>query len=88
MERKDVCIYVHGKGGSAEEAGHYRPLFPNDEVIGFDYRAQTPWEAKKEFPAFFAAEGKRQAAAGAETCRDGEGERAVRPVGLCVQTRK
>ena len=47
-------IYVHGKSGSAEEAAHYRPLFPNDEVIGFDYRAQTPWEAKEEFPAFFA----------------------------------
>ncbi len=24
------------------------------EVIGFDYRSQTPWEAKKEFFAFFA----------------------------------
>ena len=23
------------------------------EVVGFDYRAQTPWEAKQEFPSFF-----------------------------------
>ena len=30
------------------------PLFPGCEVIGFDYRAQTPWEAKEEFPQFFA----------------------------------
>ena len=47
-------VYVHGKGGSAAEADHYRLLFPDCEVIGFDYRAQTPWEAIEEFPAFFA----------------------------------
>ena len=56
---KSIVIYVHGKGGSAEEAGHYRPLFPDSEVIGFDYRAQSPWEAKEEFPLFFAAQRKR-----------------------------
>ena len=31
---KESMIYVHGKGGSAEEADHYRPLFPNCEIIG------------------------------------------------------
>ena len=46
-------IYVHGKGGCAEEAKHYQPLFPDSDVIGFDYHAQTPWEAKEEFPRFF-----------------------------------
>ena len=46
-------IYVHGKGGSAEESKHYQPLFPDSDVIGFDYHAQTPWEAKSEFPRFF-----------------------------------
>ena len=51
---KRIIVYVHGKGGSAAEAGHYKPQFPNCEVIGFDYRAQTPWEAKEEFPRFFA----------------------------------
>ena len=51
---KDSIVYVHGKGGSAQEAEHYKALFPHDEVIGFDYRSQTPWEAKKEFFAFFA----------------------------------
>ena len=50
---KNTVVYVHGKGGSAEEAGHYKPLFPNSEVIGFDYRSKTPWEAKEEFPQFF-----------------------------------
>ena len=54
MNTKNIVIYVHGKGGSAEEAEHYKPLFPDSEVIGFDYRAQTPWEAKEEFAHFFA----------------------------------
>ena len=48
-----LVIYVHGKGGCAEEAKHYHPLFPDSDVIGFDYHAQTPWEAKEEFPRFF-----------------------------------
>ena len=56
---KESIIYVHGKGGSAEEADHYKPLFPNCEVIGFDYRSQTPWEAKEEFPIFFAQQRRR-----------------------------
>ena len=50
---KDIVVYVHGKGGSAAEAGHYIPLFPDSEVIGFDYRAHDPWEAAEEFPRFF-----------------------------------
>ena len=53
---KNLIIYVHGKGGSAGEAECYKSLFPKDEVIGFDYRSQTPWEAKKEFSAFFAVQ--------------------------------
>lgn len=48
-----IVVYVHGKGGAAAEAEHYRPLFPEAEVIGFDYRAQTPWDAKEEFLPFF-----------------------------------
>ncbi len=51
---KNIVIYVHGKGGSAQEAEHYKALFPDGEVVGFDYRAKTPWEAVEEFPAFFA----------------------------------
>ena len=37
---KERIVYVHGKGGSAEEAGHYQPLFPDSEVIGFGNRSQ------------------------------------------------
>lgn len=53
---KDLIVFVHGKGGSAEEAEHFKPLFPESEVVGFDYRSQTPWEAGGEFPVFFAAQ--------------------------------
>lgn len=51
---KNIVVYVHGKGGSAEEAGHYKKLFPESEVIGFDYRSQMPWDAEGEFRTFFA----------------------------------
>lgn len=53
-ERKNTVIYVHGKGGTAAEAAHYQSLFPGQNVIGLAYHAQTPWEAKAEFPPFFA----------------------------------
>lgn len=59
MNTKNIVMYVHGKGGSAEEAEHYKPLFPDSEIIGFDYRAQTPWEAKEEFAQFFAQQRQR-----------------------------
>ncbi|EJU22263.1 hypothetical protein HMPREF1152_1315 [Mogibacterium sp. CM50] len=36
-----------------EEAEHYKGLFPDSEVIGFDYRSQTPWDAITEFQNFF-----------------------------------
>ena len=48
-------VYIHGKGGSAEEAEHYKPLFKDREVVGFDYKSQTPWEAKDEFSKYFDA---------------------------------
>ena len=50
---KNLVIYVHGKGGNADEALHYKSLFPNADVLGFDYKAETPWDAKKEFPVCF-----------------------------------
>lgn len=56
---KNIVIYVHGKGGSAEEAEHYRKLFPEAEVIGFNYRATAPWEANEEFLQFFTEQRKR-----------------------------
>ena len=55
----EIVVYVHGKGGSAQEAEHYKALFPDCEVIGFDYHAQSPWEATEEFSGFFTAVRKR-----------------------------
>lgn len=48
-----AVLYIHGKGGNAREAKHYEPLFPGGDVVGFDYAAQTPWEARLEFPGFY-----------------------------------
>ena len=50
---KNLVIYVHGKGGNADEALHYKNLFPEADVLGLDYKAETPWDAKNEFPAYF-----------------------------------
>ena len=50
---KKLDIYVHGKGGTAEEAKHYQPLFAESDVIGFDYKSQYPWEAGSEFSDFY-----------------------------------
>ena len=47
----NAVLYIHGKNGSAAEAEHYRPLFPDCEVVGLDYRGATPWEAGPEIAA-------------------------------------
>ena len=48
-----TLIYIHGQYGSPEEAEHFRPLLPDCEVFGFDYKAQTLWEAEREFAEYF-----------------------------------
>ena len=45
---KDAVLYIHGKGGSAAESEHYRPLFPEWDVMGLDYQSYTPWETGAE----------------------------------------
>ena len=45
---KGAVLYIHGKGGSAAECEHYRPLFPDCEVFGLDYQTITPWETGAE----------------------------------------
>ncbi len=51
MRKKNAVLYIHGKGGSVEESGHYKPLFPGCEVLGLDYQSFTPWETGKEIYA-------------------------------------
>ena len=48
---KKLVLYLHGKGGSPEESGHYKPLFPDCQVLGLDYRGSVPWEAGPEIRA-------------------------------------
>ncbi len=50
---KKVIVYIHGKGGNAQEAEHYKNLFRSCDVIGFDYRSSTPWDTKQEFSEYF-----------------------------------
>ena len=47
----DAALYIHGKGGSAAECEHYKPLFPDCEVFGLDYQTFTPWETSAEIHA-------------------------------------
>lgn len=53
MLNRTLVLYIHGKGGTAGEVEHYKPLFADCDVVGLDYRAETPWDAKAEFPVAF-----------------------------------
>ena len=44
----NALLYIHGKGGSAAESEHYKPLFPDYDVMGLDYQTFSPWETGKE----------------------------------------
>lgn len=46
-----AIIYIHGKGGNAEEAEHYKPICMGYDVIGLDYQFFTPWDTKGEILA-------------------------------------
>jgi len=47
--KNTLVIYVHGKGGNADEAEHYKKLFADCDVVGFDYKSETPWDFKNKF---------------------------------------
>ena len=51
MKNNKAVLYVHGKGGNASEAEFYEAIFPECGVMGFDYKAETPWESIGEFQA-------------------------------------
>ena len=53
-QMKRLLVYVHGKGGRAEEATHYRSLFPRADVVGLDYEGKTPWDTAKELRSAIA----------------------------------
>lgn len=43
-----AVLFIHGKCGNADEAEHYKPLFPSCAVMGLDYKSFTPWETGEE----------------------------------------
>ena len=47
-----MVVYIHGAGGSASEAEFYKEIFSED-VIGLDYKSNTPWDFKEETKVFF-----------------------------------
>lgn len=49
IDKDTLVLYIHGKGGSVNEAEHYKPMFPMCDVVGLDYKSDTPWDAKEEF---------------------------------------
>ena len=55
---KKLVVYVHGKGGTYEESEHYKSLFVDSNVIGFDYKSLNPWDAKEEFERFWSEQSK------------------------------
>lgn len=50
---KALVIYIHGRGGNIEETNHYQSIFRESDVIGFEYKSQTPWDAEIEFPMLY-----------------------------------
>ena len=49
---KNAVIYIHGKYGTAEEAEHYKKIFNEADIIGFEYTSEYPWDFQKEFSNF------------------------------------
>ena len=39
---KRLVIYIHGKGGNAEEADHYRPIFADSDVMALTINFKIP----------------------------------------------
>ncbi len=52
---KKAAVYIHGRGGYANEAGHYERFFNHEyDVIGFDYKSESPWDAEAEYQKYFS----------------------------------
>lgn len=48
-----ALIYIHGKGGTADAAECFKPLFPDYDIYGFDYKSENPWDAEVEYKEYF-----------------------------------
>ncbi|MBQ0071803.1 MAG: alpha/beta hydrolase [Spirochaetales bacterium] len=47
MARSKALIYMHGKGGSPEEAERLRPVLPSYDVYGVTVEDFTPWGSRR-----------------------------------------
>ena len=83
-----TLIYIHGQYGSPDEVEHYRALFPGCEVIGFDYKAQTPWEAELEFAEYFDGLGCTGGGIsdGGKKCSGMPGGKSARSIGIIANS--
>ena len=45
---KKAVVYIHGKNGSAFEAERYKKPFDGYDVVGLDYKTNTPWDTGRE----------------------------------------
>ena len=52
---RNAILYLHGQGGSADEAERYKTLCPGYSVFGLDYQGSAPWETKAEILAAYDA---------------------------------
>ena len=48
LTMKKCVLYLHGKGGTADEADYYKPFFPNCDVIGLNYDDTAPWKNRDD----------------------------------------
>ena len=75
---KELVLYIHGKGGCSGESDHYRPMFPECEVVGLDYQTFTPWETGKEIrEAVKKLDYKRKEHTGRQYAENGEIEASL-----------
>ena len=37
-----ALVYIHGKGGKAADSDHFKSLFPEYDIYGFDYISENP----------------------------------------------
>lgn len=48
---KKAIMYIHGKGGNADEAKRFEDVCKGYDVYGLDYKGNTPWDTKGEIIA-------------------------------------
>ncbi len=45
---KKAILYIHGKGGNAQEAKRYQSICIGYDIYGLDYKGEFPWDTQDE----------------------------------------